>query len=42
MTRELFSRVLEGSTMDDRTPYGCTGDMRAQANQKECHGEVEL
>ena len=42
MTRELFSRVLEGSTMDDCTPYGCTGDLRAQAHQKECYLEVEL
>ncbi len=42
MTRKLFSRVPEGSTMDDRTPYGCTGDMRAQAHQKEGYLKVEL
>ena len=33
MTHELLSREVEGSAMDDCTPYGCTGDMRAKAQQ---------
>jgi hypothetical protein len=42
MTRELFPRVFGDSTMDDCTPYGCTGDMRSKARRVAVCWEAHL
>ena len=42
MKRELFPLLLGGSTMDDCTPYGCTGDMRAKARRGAVCWEAQL
>lgn len=42
MTRELFSILLGGSTMNDCTPYDCAGDMRTKARLGGVYWEARL